>query len=128
VTFFASKSINFFCPAMKARILTAALHFNENSNRPQATCKKGDACWGVSFPKSRQGEPVLKAVNKPSTYSYVGELLEEVFVIRTQYPSYDKAAVPQNILSVSMPQPVAAAYSKCDKKKLVLDHKKRFNK
>ena len=110
---------------MEARILISALHFNENSNRAQAVTEKGDACWGVSYPKSRKGEPVVKAVKVGLTYEYVNQLLEAVFDIRSEFPSYNKAnkALDQS----AVPAHIATKHERKDKQKLVQDHKKRFN-
>lgn len=128
VTFFAPKSVHFFYSAMEARVLLAALHFNENSNRAQAVNKQGDACWNVSFPKSRHGEPVVKDVKIPLTYNYINELLDEVFQLRSTNQSYSKARNLHQESSKLIPLPIASSHEKMDKKQLIIDHKKRFNK
>ncbi|KAI4791847.1 hypothetical protein KUCAC02_033761, partial [Chaenocephalus aceratus] len=46
----------------------AGLHFNENSARAQAMTQTGKHMWGVSFPKARRGEPVIKAVRVTPTF------------------------------------------------------------
>ena len=51
------------------RVLLAVLYFNENGQRAQSLTKEGQLKWGVSHPKGRQGEAVLKAVKVPQTYS-----------------------------------------------------------
>ena len=55
VCLFAPKLMHFFYPSMRARTLLAALHFNENSSRPQAVSKDGHAQWSVSYPKYKDG-------------------------------------------------------------------------
>ena len=127
VTFFAPKSVHFFYQAMEARILISALHFNENSNRPQATNQNGDSRWAVSYPKARRGEAVVKQVKVALTYSYVSSLLEAVFSIRDAHSSYAKAASALCHLNLQMPLPVASKNIKTEKMQLVHDHKKRFN-
>lgn len=127
VTFFAPKSVHFFFRAMEARILIAALHFNENSSRPQARSERGDACWAVSFPKARRGEAVVKEVKVPLTYEYVNNLLREVFQLRNSNPSYNKASTARKNQNQVTPLPIASSFAKKDKEKLVQDHRKRFN-
>ena len=127
VTFFAPKSVHYFFPEMQARILIAALHFNENSNRSQATSGCGDPCWAVSFPKSRRGEAVVKEVKVSITYNYVNMLLSQVFELRTANPSYTKAINARLRRNDVTPLPIASAVVKTDKADLVRDHKKRFN-
>jgi hypothetical protein len=46
----------------------AALHFNENSRRSQATTKKGEAMHSVSYPKGRKGDGVVKVIKVACTY------------------------------------------------------------
>lgn len=37
------------------RLSVAALHFNENSGRQQATSKSGELQYGISYPKAKKG-------------------------------------------------------------------------
>lgn len=52
-----------------SRLQLAALHFNENASRQQATNQQGDAIYSVSFPKGRKGEGVAKEVKVKQTFS-----------------------------------------------------------
>ena len=125
IIFFAPKSVHFTFHAMKARILLATIHFNENSARAQAVTKKGHAQWGISFPKARQGEAVLKAVKVAPMYSYIQELLEEVLLLRAEYPSYRKAETL--VQQRQAPPPVSSKHQKPGKLQLVERHHSRFN-
>ena len=51
------------------RLLIAVLHSNENTERPQAKTKTGEARWRISYPKARHGEAVVKEVKTPITFS-----------------------------------------------------------
>lgn len=51
------------------RLQLAALHFNENASRQQATNQQGEAIFCVSFPKGRKGEGVAKEVKVKQTFS-----------------------------------------------------------
>ena len=44
------------------RLYCSNLHFNENSNRKQATTAEGNLRWAIAYPKAFKGE---KAVGKP---------------------------------------------------------------
>ena len=47
---------------------SAALHFNENSERQQSTTRQGKKQCGVSYPKGRGGEGVAKEVKVDQTF------------------------------------------------------------
>ncbi|ELU17367.1 hypothetical protein CAPTEDRAFT_109271 [Capitella teleta] len=53
---FAPKLLVFFFNSMQARLQLAALHFNRNAGREQATPKSGVPCWAVTFPKAKRGD------------------------------------------------------------------------
>jgi len=42
------------------RLKLAALHFNENANRPHAVIKEGDECYNIVFPKYKKGGYIVK--------------------------------------------------------------------
>ena len=48
--------------------MLAALHYNENSRREQATTAAGDKRYVVMFPKHKKGEHTVKPVKEPCTY------------------------------------------------------------
>ncbi len=50
------------------RLLLAALHFNENTQRQQQTSKNGEAQFVVSYQKFDTGRGVVKEVKVPCTY------------------------------------------------------------
>ena len=77
---------------MRARTLLAALHFNENSSRPQAMSKDGHAQWNASYPKYKNGG-TIKEIKVKCTYNYIDKLSLPVQKLRSEYPSYDKAKV-----------------------------------
>ena len=51
------------------RLHLAALHFNENSERKQATTKDGEGRYAISKPKYKPGAATAKAVKEGRTYS-----------------------------------------------------------
>lgn len=128
VTFFAPKNVHYFYSAMEARILLAALHFNENSQRPQATTNQGQLQWALSFPKARKGQAVVKPVTIQATFAYVDELMSVTCEIRNQFPTYKSASENSKAQTTAEPKPVAMSLSRPDKENAVLLHKTRFNK
>ncbi|KAK3087395.1 hypothetical protein FSP39_005395 [Pinctada imbricata] len=65
---FAPKMIGFSYEGMLSRLILAALHFNENMQRPQAETKEGKKRFSVVFPKVKAGDYSLKEVKVPCTY------------------------------------------------------------
>ncbi|KAG0434766.1 hypothetical protein HPB47_018899 [Ixodes persulcatus] len=59
---FTPKSSHFSFEGMVARTAAAVLHYNENSNRAQATTKDEKKRSCLKFPKSRKGEWVLSPI------------------------------------------------------------------
>jgi len=130
VTFFAPKTVHYFYSAMEARILIAVLHFNENSQRPQAVTQNNQLQWSVSFPKARKGQAVVKPVSVPATFHYVDKLINATIELRDAYPTYNMAKTNAEILSASHPPSVASLCNQLDKENAVQLHKmkSRFNK
>ena len=50
------------------RVQLAALHFNENSGRAQATTKQGEEQYDVGFPKYKKGGYIVRKVTVDPTY------------------------------------------------------------
>ena len=55
VIYFAPKMTHYFYLTMKARLLLACLHFNENFDRAQARSDTGELIWSVAYPKYKEG-------------------------------------------------------------------------
>ncbi|XP_064630855.1 uncharacterized protein LOC135497260 isoform X2 [Lineus longissimus] len=130
VGYFAPKSRHFFYEPMKARLLLATLHFNENSNRKQRMGQDEQPQWSISYPKGRGGAAVAKEVKIESTYDYVQLILEDLLKRRDDLPSYKLARDAKDKYQVThpIPGPVCSKYDKQDKMKVVEETKTRFNK
>ncbi|CAM4529848.1 unnamed protein product, partial [Leuciscus chuanchicus] len=59
---FAPKNVVFSFLGMLCRLYLAALHFNENAGRPQATTAAGEQLFKVVFPKYKKGQCSAKPV------------------------------------------------------------------
>ncbi|KAG0413716.1 hypothetical protein HPB47_009141 [Ixodes persulcatus] len=53
----------------------AALHFNENSDREQATTQAGDLQWKFKSPKARKGHHDVNPRLTPTTYGNLRRIL-----------------------------------------------------
>ncbi|XP_063058166.1 uncharacterized protein LOC134451587 [Engraulis encrasicolus] len=76
---FAPKNVILPYQGRLCRLYLAALHFNENSGRPQATSADGEPLFRVAFPKSQTRECTDKPVMVEPTYRYEEELVDLVF-------------------------------------------------
>ena len=131
VIFFAPKAIHYHYSAMEARTLLAAIHFNENSSKPQATTKDGVPRYGIHYPKGQAGSAVPRVVKGPPTHAYAKELLEEAYRLRDLHPSYPKAQVAETPYHDKIPPSVAAMHRrrvKVNKEDLSETHHNRFAK
>lgn len=65
---FAPKNVVYPYLGMLCRLYLAALHYNENADRGQATTSSGDPRFKLSFPKSRKGECRARPVKTEATF------------------------------------------------------------
>ncbi|XP_053733138.1 uncharacterized protein LOC128765918 isoform X1 [Synchiropus splendidus] len=74
---FAPKNAVFSYTGMLCRLYLAALHYNENVVRNQASTQQDTARYRVSFSKHRKG--TVKALKEAPTYDYASDLMKLVF-------------------------------------------------
>ncbi len=48
--------------------MLAALHFNENSERPQKLTKQGELVYTIAYPKAKYGEHTVRKILQDATY------------------------------------------------------------
>ena len=60
------------------RLQLAVLHFNENSNRAQATTKQGEGRYDIIFPKYKKGGYTVRKVTEDATYGKIGTYMYNV--------------------------------------------------
>ncbi|KAG5285072.1 hypothetical protein AALO_G00033790 [Alosa alosa] len=108
---------------MLCRLYLAALHYNENANRGQATTSSGDPLYKLSFPKSRKGECRARPVKTDATFRYVDDLMdmimEKVFV--------DPSSYGDEILKINIPPDLSSEYEHPDKEEVIASYVSRFN-
>ncbi|CAN7939902.1 unnamed protein product [Ixodes pacificus] len=108
---------------MHARVYVAALHFNENGDRPQATTKEGKKRFLVKRPKQTK-RPIASPMKGPCTFAYVQELMKETLALNCHYPSY-RAARKANCIEA--PPSLSSGFQRPNKDLLISNHRSRFN-
>ncbi|XP_063046055.1 uncharacterized protein LOC134440057 [Engraulis encrasicolus] len=121
---FAPKNVVFPYIGMLCRLYLAAIHFNENANRPQAQTADGEPLFKISFPKSKKGECTVKRQKTPPTFGYVDVLmdliLEKVFVNPAPYTDAMKA--------MRVPEDLSAQFNRPDKEEVIGSFLSRFTR
>ncbi|XP_067665009.1 uncharacterized protein [Haliotis asinina] len=127
VNHFAPKNTHYFYAAMMARMFLAALHFNKNGNREQATDQVGNSRWKMMYPKSKKGEEaVVKPVKQQVTFNYAEDLQRAVIERRKALPNYTSARKDADKQFHSTPLPLTKSFKPVVKKDLVTQQKSRF--
>lgn len=95
--------------------MLAALNFNENGMREQATTKEGIKRYDVVFPKFKNGGYTLREVKVECTFDYVESLMSSVEQLATEY-SMNSSNVGQHHHA---PPPLCSQFQHPDKTKAV---------
>jgi hypothetical protein len=66
LTMYKTVSLYFF-----GRMALAAMHYNENANRHQATTAEGLEQYSLTFPKNKDGKLTVRALKTQPTYGNV---------------------------------------------------------
>ncbi|KAA0705258.1 hypothetical protein E1301_Tti019534 [Triplophysa tibetana] len=103
---FTAKNVVFSFIGMLCRLYLAALHFNENTSRLQATTAEGQSRFKVTLPKAKKGENRVYEGSTEPTFCYVDDMLDlifdEVFVLPAPYV--------EEVLKIPIPPPLSAEY------------------
>ena len=91
---------------MLSRLLLAAMHFNENSERGPATKADGTVQYAVRYPRFKHGDHTVRVVKERPSYKYTQELMDRLVqeydagpgILRDSIMHLD-ANVPKNIFS-----------------------------
>ncbi|XP_022098493.1 uncharacterized protein LOC110983498, partial [Acanthaster planci] len=121
--------INQFAPKMKAfshagivsRLHLAALHYNENSDRQQATTQEGVKRYRLSKPKYKKGEATVKPIKEPVKRTYVADLMGEVAKLA------NKSSKKKQRKRKKVPPSLASGFTYPTKTQLIEQHCSRFS-
>ncbi|XP_033127102.1 uncharacterized protein LOC117124881 [Anneissia japonica] len=100
------------------RLLLAVLHYNENSERIQATTKDGDLQYTIAYPKAKQGAHTIKKVMTECTFGYVDDLMLEVTAIAE--------GTHEAVKVVDAPPHLCSSFERPEKEVAVANHFSRF--
>ncbi|XP_021341179.1 THAP domain-containing protein 3-like [Mizuhopecten yessoensis] len=68
--------------SMEVRLLLAALHFNENVSREQASLQNGEKRYRITFPKQKNGDYTVRQVRTECTFNLMKATKERVKLLQ----------------------------------------------
>ncbi|XP_034089581.1 uncharacterized protein LOC117557724 isoform X1 [Gymnodraco acuticeps] len=113
----------FFSHGGNERLYLAALHYNENAERAQATTSTGNPLYKLQFPKARKGECRAKPVKTDPTFRYVANLMDLIF----DQVFVDPAPFTQALLKIPIPEDLCSQYERPDREEVISGYATRFN-
>ncbi|XP_057206770.1 uncharacterized protein LOC130564597 [Triplophysa rosa] len=105
---FAPKNVVYPYLGMLCRLYLASMHFNENSNRPQAKTKTGKPMYRLLFPEAKKGEYSTRPLKSQATYRYVNNLM--TFLFEKVIP--DPLPYMEEIHKIKVPETLSAQYGR----------------
>ena len=123
--YFALRMVHYFYSTMKARVLLACLHYNENSVLVLARSESGQLFWNVSYPKYNEGVTVQE-VKISAISEYIQLLKRMVQQLQDEYPTYKSAKGLDIQCNLHNPPSLASMAIKQDKVSLVSQFTTRF--
>nr|KAG5701329.1 hypothetical protein BaRGS_006103 [Batillaria attramentaria] len=126
---FAPKMYGFSYSGILHRNVLAALHFNENNERKQATRLDGTPRFRVAFKKARKSF-ALEPVKISCTCGYVDELQERVVELASVYSIKEIKELLKEHEATHNPPPLCVDYAhlRPDKAEAIQAHLSRFLK
>ncbi|XP_073710642.1 uncharacterized protein [Misgurnus anguillicaudatus] len=120
---FAPKNVVFPFIGMLCRLYLAAMHYNENGDREQATTTSGQPMFRIVFPKSKKGGCTAKPIKTAPTYDYVSDLMKLVF--EEVFP--DPATFVDELKSIPVPTTLSSQFEKPSKEEVIGSRISRFS-
>ncbi|XP_067290036.1 uncharacterized protein [Pseudorasbora parva] len=119
---FVPKSVAFSYLGMLCRSQLAAMHYNENSERKQATTEAGQLRWHIQYPRYKKGECTVRPLKTSPTYGYVQRLMELLFDCVLEQPQQFQ----EKLKEVDVPDPLCTQFTRPEKWEAVALHTSRF--
>ncbi|KAG0419524.1 hypothetical protein HPB47_004051 [Ixodes persulcatus] len=110
--------------SVEPKTLVAALHYNENVGREQATTRKGVRRFMVVPSRARKGHSTARSIPSDATFEYRDELIDEVMTCLGKWPTL-REALEANA-SQHLP-PMCARYPRPPKSDLIGATRSRFS-
>ncbi|KAL0970143.1 hypothetical protein UPYG_G00237740 [Umbra pygmaea] len=109
---------------MLCRLYLAAMHFNENAERPQRKTAKGKLMYRPMFLKAKRGGYTVKQVKTETTICYVLNLMQLVFkdIIHDPVPYVDA------VQRIPVPEDLCAQLNRPSIEDAVAEHVSRFSR
>ncbi|XP_065146034.1 uncharacterized protein [Paramisgurnus dabryanus] len=120
---FAPKNVVYPYIGMLCRLYLACMHFNENSNRPQAKTKTGKPVYRLLFPKAKKGEYSTRPLKTQATYCYVYRLMDFLF----EKVILDPVPYMEEIHKIKVPETLSSQYERPSMEEAISRHKSRFS-
>ncbi|XP_074543284.1 uncharacterized protein LOC141803222 [Halichoeres trimaculatus] len=121
---FAPKNVVFPFLEMLCRLYLAAMHFNENANRPRAKTDEGLPLFKVHFPKAMKGECRAEPLKTEPTFRYVAEMMDLIF----EEVFKDPAPFTDAVLAIPIPEDLTAQLQRPDTEEVIAGYVSRFNR
>lgn len=121
---FAPKSAAFSFTGMMTRHMLAALHYNENSDRPKAHNRQGVPVHKLRFPKYKKGGFIVHAVKESPTFMYVSSLMD----LLMSETMVDPTNVWELWAEVDAPPALCSTFHRPNFSEAVAMHTSRFTK
>ncbi|KAM4589258.1 uncharacterized protein V3H82_003375 [Fundulus diaphanus] len=122
VTRFVPKRVPLPSLGTLCRLCLAAMHYNENAERPQRQ-GNGKVSFKLCWPKGRQGTCTVKPLKEKSTFKYVDELMQLVFDV----VFLDPAPFVSQLKQIPVPEPLCSPYDRPEKEDAISRHGSRFS-
>ncbi|KAG5261115.1 hypothetical protein AALO_G00300200 [Alosa alosa] len=103
---------------MLCRLYLAAMHFNENAQRPQRKTAKGKLMYRLVFPKAKRGGYTVKKVKTEPTICYVFNLIRLVF----EEIVHDSLRYVDAVQQIPVPQDLCAQLPRPSREDAVAEH------
>ncbi|CAL4142123.1 unnamed protein product, partial [Meganyctiphanes norvegica] len=123
---FALKLTGFSYNGMKSRLYLAALHYNHNADRGQASTKEGELRFSVKYPRFKKGAYSVHPIKKNASYTYATDLLKK---LKEGYEKGPKELVTsKKEVMDNIPAPLSCLCDKPEKHMAVKEHLSRIAK
>jgi hypothetical protein len=100
------------------------MHYNENSQRPQARNKQGELVYAVRFLKYKKGGYTVQPVRERQTFKYVARLMTEL----TEQTIINSAGAWELWKEFTEPPTLSSACQRPELLDAVEQHMTRFSK